>query len=396
MPASFRRDGSSACRPMRSGSTPAAPAPLTAFAFGNVLGHHQANFSEPRPSIAAFRPRGKAHPRRQLSGERVGDPRHARDGSRDRRSLDKTVRLLSESQLTGGADEPGTGVVLPILLLSAIRAEPADAQQRRAAPNVLLIQADDLGYGDLSAYGQARFQTPSLDRLAREGIRFTQYYAGSTVCAPSRAALMTGLHTGHAWIRGNGEIALRPRGRHDREVLRDAGYRTAVIGKWGLGAPGTHRPARSAGIRLRVRLPRSSARAPAVHRSSLAQRRARRHRRRARLRERSVHARDARRSSSATIARPFFVYLNYTVPHAELRVPDDSLAPFRGKFPGEAVREPDGRRAADRREPGRRIARLPIAARAACGVRRDDHAHGSRHRPPRRSPSRARPRSATR
>jgi arylsulfatase A len=78
--------------------------------------------------------------------------------------------------------------------------------QQGTKPNILLIQADDLGYGDLSAYGQAQFQTPSLDRLAREGIRFTQYYAGSTVCAPSRTTLMTGLHTGHAWIRGNGDI----------------------------------------------------------------------------------------------------------------------------------------------------------------------------------------------
>ena len=84
------------------------------------------------------------------------------------------------------------------------RAVPASS--RATPPNILLIQADDLGYGDLSAYGQAQFQTPKLDRLAREGMRFTQYYAGSTVCAPSRAALMTGQHTGHAWIRGNGEL----------------------------------------------------------------------------------------------------------------------------------------------------------------------------------------------
>src|SRR5918996_3399993 len=82
--------------------------------------------------------------------------------------------------------------------------------QPPSPPNILLIHADDLGYGDLSAYGQEKFQTPSLDRLAREGIRFTQYYSGSTVCAPSRAALMTGMHTGHNWIRGNGEIPLRP------------------------------------------------------------------------------------------------------------------------------------------------------------------------------------------
>src|SRR5882672_6645447 len=106
-------------------------------------------------------------------------------------------------------------------------------------PNVVLIQADDLGYGDISAYGQSRFQTPRLDRLAREGIRFTNYYAGSTVCAPSRTALMTGLHTGHTWIRGNGEIPLRDEDLTLAMVLRAAGYRTAVIGKWGLGRPGT-------------------------------------------------------------------------------------------------------------------------------------------------------------
>src|SRR5215217_7667786 len=130
-------------------------------------------------------------------------------------------------------------VVLPILVLAQILVERADAQQRRAVPNIVFIQADDLGYGDVSAYGQSRFQTPALDRLAREGMRFTNYYAGSTVCAPSRAALMTGLHTGHAWIRGNGEIPLRDEDVTIAMVLRDAGYRTAVIGKWGLGRTGT-------------------------------------------------------------------------------------------------------------------------------------------------------------
>ena len=91
-----------------------------------------------------------------------------------------------------------------VLLLVAMTARAQ--QPAGSAPNILLIQADDLGYGDLSAYGQSRFQTPALDRLARDGMRFTQYYAGSTVCAPSRTALMTGLHTGHAWIRGNGGL----------------------------------------------------------------------------------------------------------------------------------------------------------------------------------------------
>src|SRR5262245_44502308 len=102
-------------------------------------------------------------------------------------------------------------------------------QLQPVRPNILLIQADDLGYGDLGSYGQTRFSTPSLDRLAREGIRFTQYYAGSTVCAPSRTALMTGFHTGHAWIRGNLEIPLRDEDVTLAEVLRGAGYRTAVI-----------------------------------------------------------------------------------------------------------------------------------------------------------------------
>src|SRR2546423_944161 len=99
-------------------------------------------------------------------------------------------------------------------------------------PNIVIVQADDLGYGDLSAYGQAQFQTPSLDRLAADGIRFTEYYAGSTVCGPSRCALMTGQHTGHAWVRGNGEIPLREEDVTVAMALRNAGYRTAVIGKW--------------------------------------------------------------------------------------------------------------------------------------------------------------------
>src|SRR5438876_11784985 len=100
-------------------------------------------------------------------------------------------------------------LLLCLSLCAASLVIASQASPPAGRPNILIIQADDLGYGDLSAYGQAQFQTPMLDRLAREGIRFTQYYAGSTVCAPSRAALMTGLHTGHTWIRGNGEIPLR-------------------------------------------------------------------------------------------------------------------------------------------------------------------------------------------
>src|SRR5215831_18535198 len=128
------------------------------------------------------------------------------------------------------------GVIVTDVGARSAPASQAGSQPDR--PNIVLIQADDLGYGDLSVYGQSRFQTPSLDRLAREGMRFTQFYAGDTVCAPSRAALMTGLHTGHTSIRGNGgngqDVPLAPSDVTIAMLLRDAGYRTAVIGKWGL------------------------------------------------------------------------------------------------------------------------------------------------------------------
>jgi arylsulfatase A-like enzyme len=111
-------------------------------------------------------------------------------------------------------------------------------------PNVILVVADDLGYGDLGAYGQRYIRTPNLDRMAREGMRFTNAYAPSPVCAPSRASLMTGLHQGHARIRGNtgrgGErVPLKPEDVTVAEVLKGAGYRTGIVGKWGLGEPGT-------------------------------------------------------------------------------------------------------------------------------------------------------------
>ena len=103
----------------------------------------------------------------------------------------------------------------------------------------MFILADDLGYGDLGCYGQARIKTPNIDRLATRGKRFTQCYAGSTVCAPSRCSLMTGLHTGHARVRGNALVPLRPEDVTVAEVLKRAGYATGIVGKWGLGEPGT-------------------------------------------------------------------------------------------------------------------------------------------------------------
>jgi arylsulfatase A-like enzyme len=111
-------------------------------------------------------------------------------------------------------------------------------------PNIVFILADDLGYGEIGCYGQTIIQTPRIDRMAREGMRFTQFYAGATVCAPSRSVLMTGQHHGHTRVRGNAGKAeplaqsLRSNDVTVAKVLQAAGYRTALIGKWGLGDVG--------------------------------------------------------------------------------------------------------------------------------------------------------------
>jgi arylsulfatase A-like enzyme len=116
---------------------------------------------------------------------------------------------------------------------------PEETKTEKRLPNIIFIMADDLGYGDLSSYGQDRIQTPNLSRMAQEGIRFTDFYAGSTVCAPSRSVLMTGQHTGHTYIRGNGKNNLRPEDFTVAEMLKNAGYVTGHIGKWGLGHEGS-------------------------------------------------------------------------------------------------------------------------------------------------------------
>ncbi|MDE2924555.1 MAG: arylsulfatase [Acidobacteriota bacterium] len=108
-------------------------------------------------------------------------------------------------------------------------------------PNVIFILADDLGYGDLGSYGQRVIRTPSLDRMAAEGIRFTHFYAGATVCAPSRSVLMTGQHTGRTHVRGNARGTAQSLREEDvtvAEVLKSAGYATGLFGKWGLGEVG--------------------------------------------------------------------------------------------------------------------------------------------------------------
>lgn len=126
--------------------------------------------------------------------------------------------------------------------LLALLAAPAgcsgglnDTAARDAPPNFVWILADDLGYGDLGSYGQERIRTPHLDRMAAEGMRFTDAYAGFTVCAPSRSVLMTGQHTGHTRVRRNGSPGLWDEDVTVAELLKAEGYATALIGKWGLG-----------------------------------------------------------------------------------------------------------------------------------------------------------------
>ena len=256
-------------------------------------------------------------------------------------------------------------------LIAALGAAPQPAAPR--PPNIVFIQADDLGYGDLSAYGQAQFRTPSLDRLAANGTRFTHYYAGSTVCAPSRTALMTGLHTGHAWIRGNGEIPLREEDVTVAMALKDAGYRTAVIGKWGLGRPGTAGQPDKKGFEYSFGF--------LDHRHAHRQFTDHLYRNAERVETDVEHdyvndlfTREAAAFIERSDPRPFFLYLNYTVPHAELRVPDDSLQPLRGKFPETPFvnATADGRATGpDDRSLGYRSQPTPRAAFAAMIVRMD-------------------------
>lgn len=140
------------------------------------------------------------------------------------------------------------------LILSTSKCTNEGASDTPPLPNIIYIMADDLGYGDLGIYGQQQIKTPRLDQMASQGMRFTNFYAGSTVCAPSRSVLMTGRHVGRNQIRGNREVkpmgqqALRAETVTLAEVLKGAGYTTALIGKWGLGAPDSEGEPRKQGF----------------------------------------------------------------------------------------------------------------------------------------------------
>ncbi len=140
-------------------------------------------------------------------------------------------------------------VTMASLVLGLTTVGAAASFAAEAKPNIIFIMVDDLGYGDLGCYGQKEIKTPNIDQLAAQGTRFTQCYAGSTVCAPTRCVLMTGKHTGHCRVRGNSGwggperkqvlVPLRDEDITVAEVLKRAGYATGVTGKWGLGEAGT-------------------------------------------------------------------------------------------------------------------------------------------------------------
>ena len=146
-----------------------------------------------------------------------------------------------------------------ILGITALSAMPALGQTASSRPNIIYILMDDLGFGDIGCYGQEKIETPHIDQLRQEGMRFTQHYTGSPVSAPARCVLMTGMHSGHAQIRYNNEMAYRgATNDHDSmfvhkelegqyplkantmtigRMMQNAGYTTGCFGKWGLGFP---------------------------------------------------------------------------------------------------------------------------------------------------------------
>jgi len=224
----------------------------------------------------------------------------------------------------------------------AIANETADSIVK---PNIIYILADDFGYGDLSVYGQKKFETPNIDKLAAQGMLFTQHYSGSTVCAPSRSALMTGMHTGHTVVRGNKEI--QPEGQYPipdetytiAEALKKAGYTTGAFGKWGLGFPGSEGDPTNQGFdtfygfncqRLghnyypyhlwsnndSIVLSENADKKDSAYAPEL-------------IHKETLKFIDANKDT------PFFLFVPTIIPHAELAAPEAYMEKHRGKYPPE-------------------------------------------------------------
>ena len=216
------------------------------------------------------------------------------------------------------------------------------AEKKEVPPNIVFILADDLGYGDLSCYGQTRFKTPHIDALANGGLVFTQHYAGCTVCAPSRSALLTGQHTGHTFIRGNKEV--QPEGQYPladsiytlAEMFKANGYTTGIFGKWGLGFPGSEGDPMNQGFdtfvgyncqrmghsyyppylwydREKVLIPENEGPNNGIYAPE-------------RIHQRALNFIEANKDHS------FFLYIPTIIPHAELIAPAKYMAKYHGKF----------------------------------------------------------------
>lgn len=222
-------------------------------------------------------------------------------------------------------------IAILVLLFSAVSLRAADK------PNIIYILLDDAGYGDLSCYGQKKFPTPNIDRLAKEGMKFTQHYAGCTVCAPTRCVLMTGLHTGHSYVRGNREV--QPEGQAAipgdtvtlAKLLQEAGYDTGAFGKWGLGAPNTEGEPNRQGFRrfygyncqrqahtyYPTHLWSDTKKVPLDGKTYA----------------HGLIMEEAYSFISSNRRQPFFCFLPVTIPHAAMHVPEEYSAPFRKQFP---------------------------------------------------------------
>lgn len=231
-----------------------------------------------------------------------------------------------------------------VLLLTGCSKGLRSGADSARKPNIIYILADDLGYGDLGCYGQSKFRTPHIDRMAREGMRFTQHYAGSTVCAPSRCSLMTGLHTGHCQVRGN--KGMEPEGQYPLEAdtvtlahrLKAAGYATGAIGKWGLGGPGSSGEPNRQGFDYfygflcqslahnyyPTHLWRNDEKVVLEGNDPETQT--------------GQYAHDLMADEALAFIRrhrsePFFLYLPFIIPHAELAAPEEAMKKTLGRYP---------------------------------------------------------------
>lgn len=213
-------------------------------------------------------------------------------------------------------------------------------------PNIIFILADDLGYGDLGCYGQGKIKTPNIDTMASEGMRFTDHYSGSAVCAPARCSLMTGKHSGHATIRENCQLPLNANDVIIPQLLKKAGYTTGAIGKWGLGEAGSISTPNKVGFDYFYGYLNQGVAhfyySPWVWKNE----------EKIMIKEnadgkRGVYTHDLLTEEALKFIKdnkdnPFFLYLPYAIPHAEMAVPDDSLRQYKGKFPERPYKGGDG------------------------------------------------------